>query len=136
MMVELIGDGDVQTTTVSSGAEALAALDRQKFDCMVLDLDLPDMTGFELIARIKQSARVSAPRSWCTAPRTSLAKRRHNCARCSETLIVKDVRSPERLLDETALFLHRSEAKLPEPTSASCWRKSIGRRRPLLARRC
>ena len=63
MMVELIGDGDVLTTTVASGAEALAALDRQKFDCMVLDLDLPDMTGFELIAHIKHvGARAGADR--------------------------------------------------------------------------
>jgi CheY-like chemotaxis protein len=113
MIVQLIGNGDVQTTTVSSGAEALAALDRQNFDCMVLDLDLPDMTGFELIARIKQSARVPAPivvygsKEFTGDEETQLRA-------LSETVIVKDVRSVERLLDETALFLHRSEAKLPE----------------------
>ena len=113
MIVQLIGNGDVQTTTVSSGAEALAALDRQNFDCMVLDLDLPDMTGFELIARIKQSARVPAPivvygsKEFTGDEETQLRA-------LSETVIVKDVRSVARLLDETALFLHRSEAKLPE----------------------
>jgi CheY-like chemotaxis protein len=113
MMVELIGDGDVQMTTASTGAETLAALDRQKFDCMVLGLDLPDMSGFELIARIKQSARVPAPivvyssKDFTTEEESQLRA-------LSETLIVKDVRSPEQLLDETALFLHRSEAKLPE----------------------
>ena len=113
MMVELIGDGDVQTTTVSTGAEALAALDRQKFDCMVLDLDLPDMTGFELIARIKQSARVPAP-IVVYSSKDFTADEETQLRALSETVIVKDVRSPERLLDETALFLHRSEAKLPE----------------------
>ena len=113
MIVQLIGNGDVQTTTVSSGAEALAALDRQNFDCMVLDLDLPDMTGFELIARIKQSARVPAPivvygsKEFTGDEETQLRA-------LSETVIVKDVRSVARLLYETALFLHRSEAKLPE----------------------
>ncbi|MGI9147464.1 MAG: response regulator, partial [Chloroflexota bacterium] len=115
MMVELIGNGDVKTTTVSTGTEALAALDKQKFDCMVLDLDLPDMTGFELIAQIKQSARVPAPivvyssKDFTPDEETQLRA-------LAESVIVKDVRSPERLLDETALFLHRSEAKLPDTT--------------------
>jgi CheY-like chemotaxis protein len=112
MMVELIGDGDVQTTTVATGAEALAALERQKFDCMVLGLDLPDMTGFELIAQIKQSARVPAPIVVYGAKDFTVDEETQLRA-LSETVIVKDVRSPERLLDETALFLHRSEATLP-----------------------
>ena len=113
MMVELIGDGDVQTTTVSTGAEALAALDRQKFDCMVLDLDLPDMTGFELIAQIKQSARVPAP-IVVYSSKDFTGDEETQLRALSETVIVKDARTPEQLLDETALFLHRSEAKLPD----------------------
>ena len=52
-IVELIGDGDVQTTTVGTGEEALEALQTGRFDCMVLDLGLPDMTGFQLITRVK-----------------------------------------------------------------------------------
>jgi CheY-like chemotaxis protein len=113
MIVDLIGNGDVHTTTVSTGAEARAELERQRFDCMVLDLDLPDMTGFELIGHIKQSARVPAPivvyssKDFTRDEETQLRE-------LSETVTVKDVRSPERLLDETALFLHRSEAELPE----------------------
>jgi CheY-like chemotaxis protein len=113
MMVELIGDGDVQTTTVATGAEALAALDQQKFDCMVLDLDLPDMTGFELIAQIQLSARMPAP--IVVYGSKDLSRDEEEQLRAlSDTLTVKDVRSPERLLDETALYLHRAEAKLPE----------------------
>ena len=131
MMVELIGDGDVQTTTVANGAEALAALDRQKFDCMVLDLNLPDMTGFELIARIKQSARVPAP-IVVYGSKDFTADEETQLRALSETVIVKDVRSPERLLDETALF----SAPLPRPrcrrTSASCSR-SIHRSSPSIA---
>jgi CheY-like chemotaxis protein len=113
MMVDLIGDSDVQTTVAATGAEALAALELQKFDCMVLDLDLPDMTGFELIEQIKLSARVPAPivvyssKDYTPDEETQLRA-------LSQTLIVKDVRSPDQLLDETALFLHRPEATLPE----------------------
>ena len=82
---------------------------------MVLDLDLPDMTGFELISRIKLSARVpAAPIVVYSSKRVQPRRRGAQLRALAETLIVKDVRSPERLLDETALYLHRSEAKLPE----------------------
>jgi CheY-like chemotaxis protein/HAMP domain-containing protein/GAF domain-containing protein len=113
MMVALIGNGDVKTATVSTGAAALEGLKRQKFDCMVLDLELPDMTGLELIARIKQSARVPAPIVVYSS--MDLTRDQETQLRTlSETVIVKDVRSPERLFDETALFLHRLEATLPD----------------------
>ncbi len=113
MIVDLIGDGDVQTISVASGAETLAALKMQKFDCMVLGLDLPDMTGFELIELIKQSARVAAP-IVVYSSKDFTGEEETKLRALSETLIVKDVRSPEHLLDETALFLHRPEAALPE----------------------
>jgi signal transduction histidine kinase/CheY-like chemotaxis protein len=113
MMVELIDDGDVQTTTVSNGAEALVALDGHKFDCVVLDLKLPDMTGFELIEQIKQSKRVPGP-IVVYGSTDFVADEEDQLRALSETLIVKAVQSPERLLDETALFLHRAEAKLPD----------------------
>ena len=58
-IVELIGNGDVKTTAVATGEEALAALDAQPFDCLVLDLGLPDMSGFELIERMKASPHLS-----------------------------------------------------------------------------
>jgi CheY-like chemotaxis protein/HAMP domain-containing protein len=112
MMVETIGNGDVQTTAVSTGGEALAELDRQKFDCIVLDVDLPDMSGFDLIGRVKLSSRVPAP-IVVYRSRDLTADEETQLRVLSETVIVKDVRSPERLLDETALFLHRSEAELP-----------------------
>jgi CheY-like chemotaxis protein len=80
---------------------------------MVLDLDLPDMTGFELITRIKQSARVPAPILVYSSKKFTGDEERQLRA-LAESVIVKDVRTPERLFDETALFLHRSEAALPE----------------------
>ncbi|HLK57257.1 MAG TPA: response regulator, partial [Chthonomonadaceae bacterium] len=112
-LVELIGNGDVRTTAVSTGAEALAALAAERFDCMVLDLGLPDMTGFELIETIrKQEGLVELPIVIYTG-RALTRKQETELRRLADTIIVKDVKSPERLLDETTLFLHRVQADLP-----------------------
>ncbi|MFN6465125.1 MAG: HAMP domain-containing protein [Nostoc sp. DedVER02] len=114
-IVELIGNSDVSTTAVATGAEALEAIRSKHFDCLVLDLGLPDMTGFELIEQIKLLPNgktlpiiVYTGREISKAQETELR-------RIAETIIIKDVRSPERLLDETALFLHRVQANLPAP---------------------
>ncbi|WP_375473897.1 HAMP domain-containing protein, partial [uncultured Nostoc sp.] len=114
-IVELIGNNDVLTTAVANGAAALEAIRTQHFDCLVLDLGLPDMTGFELIEQIKLLPNgktlpviVYTGREISKAQETELR-------RIAETIIIKDVRSPERLLDETALFLHRVQANLPAP---------------------
>ena len=114
-IIELIGNGDVETTAVGSGEEALEALEQEPFDCMVLDLKLPGMSGLELMRQIKETPALAPHcRSSSTPARSCRATRRRGCAQLAETVIVKDVRSPERLLDETALFLHRVEARLPE----------------------
>jgi len=114
-IVDLIGNHDVSTTAVGSGAEALETLKSGHFDCIVLDLGLPDMTGFELIEQIKQDAALkSLPIIIYTGKELTRAEETQ-LKRMAETIIVKDVRSPERLLDETALFLHRVQANLPEP---------------------
>ncbi|MEG4317551.1 MULTISPECIES: HAMP domain-containing protein [unclassified Microcoleus] len=114
-IVDLIGNHDVSTTAVGSGAEALETLMSGHFDCIVLDLGLPDMTGFELIEQIKQQpALKSLPIIIYTGKELTRAEETQ-LKRMAETIIVKDVRSPERLLDETALFLHRVQANLPEP---------------------
>jgi len=116
-MVELIGDDDIEIVTVRSGEEALEELHRGHFDCMVLDLGLGGgMSGFDLLERVKSDQRqtvreipiiIYTGRELSPPEETRLRK-------YAETIIVKDVKSPERLLDETALFLHRVEAKLPE----------------------
>ena len=116
-MVELIGDDDIEIVTVASGEEALDELHRGHFDCMVLDLGLGGgMSGFDLLERVKSDQRqtvreipiiIYTGRELSQPEETRLRK-------YAETIIVKDVKSPERLLDETALFLHRVEAKLPE----------------------
>jgi HAMP domain-containing protein/CheY-like chemotaxis protein/signal transduction histidine kinase len=113
-MIELIQHEDVEITAVASAEDALRELSSGHFDCMVLDLGLKDMNGFELLETVKANPQmwelpiiIYTGKDLSQAEETKLRK-------FAETIIVKDVKSPERLLDETALFLHRVEAKLPE----------------------
>jgi CheY-like chemotaxis protein len=113
-IVEVIGNGDVQVTAVSSGAEALAALTTTTFDCIVLDLGLPDMSGFEVIHTMKaQMEHPQMPIVVSTA-RDLTPKEEAELRRLAEALTIKEAPSPEWLLDATALFLHRVEATLSE----------------------
>jgi CheY-like chemotaxis protein len=113
-MVELIGDGDVHTTAVGTAEEALAALKTTDFDCLVINLWFPDMTGFELVNRIQKKPELrNLPIILYTGK--DLSPEEEAELKClAEGTVIKDVKSPERLLDETALFLHRVEANLPE----------------------
>jgi HAMP domain-containing protein/CheY-like chemotaxis protein/signal transduction histidine kinase len=113
-IVALIGDSDLRIVTAEDGAAALEALGNSHFDCMVLDLTLPDMTGFEVLDRIdKQPQLRDLPIVIYTAQELG-KKEVTKLKRYAKTIVIKDARSPERLLDETALFLHRSHASLPE----------------------
>jgi HAMP domain-containing protein/CheY-like chemotaxis protein/signal transduction histidine kinase len=130
-IVELIGNGDVVTTAVASGEEALAALREDQFDCMVLDLKLPDMTGFELIERIqKELGQTELPIIVYTGKELT-EKEEKQLRMVADAIIVKEVSSPERLLAETTLFLHRVEANLPEPKRRVL--EQLHRRDPVLA---
>ncbi|PAX58407.1 response regulator [Brunnivagina elsteri] len=113
-IIELIGNGDVQSTSVGTGAEALSFLQANQVDCIVLDLGLPDINGFELIEQIKQQpSLIKIPIIVYTGKELS-QKEETKLRRLTETIIIKNVRSPERLFDETALFLHRVQANLPQ----------------------
>jgi CheY-like chemotaxis protein len=114
-IVELIGNGDVQTTAVRSGDQALAALASERYDCMVLDLGLPDMSGFELIERIRKQSNLTALPIVIYTGRELTKRQETELRRVADSIIVKDVRSLDRLLDETTLFLHRVQANLPQP---------------------
>jgi CheY-like chemotaxis protein len=112
-ILELIGDGDVEIAALASGDEALAALRTTHFDCMVVDLGLPDMSGFDLLERLKKELGLyDLPVIVYTAKQLS-PKEETRLRKLAETIIVKDARSPERLLAETSLFLHRAHEKLP-----------------------
>jgi CheY-like chemotaxis protein len=113
-IVELIGEGDVDITAVGTGEEALKLLAERPFDCMVLDLGLPDMSGFDFINRLKNDLGVIDVPIVVYTGRELSRKEENELKRMADAIIVKDVRSPDRLLDETALFLHRVEENLPE----------------------
>jgi hypothetical protein len=113
-IAELIGGGDVQTTTVGTGEEALEALQTGRYDCMVLDLGLPDMTGFQLITRVKSEIGLRKLPTIVYTGKQLTKREEAELGRLAESVVIKDARSPERLLDETALFLHRVTANLPE----------------------
>ncbi|SCK61403.1 Signal transduction histidine kinase [Variovorax sp. HW608] len=108
----LIGDEDVVITAVESGEEALALLRTRVFDCMVTDLRLPDMKGSELLRRIATEEIVSFPPVIVHTGRNLTHDEEAQLLRYSRSIIVKGARSPERLLDEVTLFLHKVEAEL------------------------
>lgn len=113
-IIELIGHDDVSITAASTGADALRELRKQRYDCMVLDLMLTDMTGFELLDQIRDDENlVDLPIIIYTGKDLD-SKEEMQLRKYAESIIIKDVKSPERLLDETTLFLHRVEADLPE----------------------
>ena len=110
---ELLGYEDIDVTVVSTGEEALKVVGAQTFDCIVLDLRLPDMSGFEVLERFRDTPDLGdVPVVVFTGKELSPEEdaRLHVLAR---SVVVKGVESPERLLDETALFLHRVVADLP-----------------------
>jgi CheY-like chemotaxis protein len=110
---ELIRHDDVEIHTVGSGEEAMAALKAARFDCVVLDLRLPDMSGFDLLDRIQQVPALSElPIVVFTGKDLSTAES-ERLKKAAKSVVIKGVESPERLLDETALFLHRVIAELP-----------------------
>ena len=110
---ELLGYDDIDVTVVATGAEAIDAVTDQTFDCVVLDLRLPDISGFDVLERFRDTPAVGdLPVIVFTGKELSPEEdaRLHSLAR---SVVVKGVESPERLLDETALFLHRVVADLP-----------------------
>ena len=109
----LLGYDDIDVSVVSTGADAIKAVTEEAFDCVVLDLRLPDISGFEVLERFGDTPSLAdLPVVVFTGKELSPEEdaRLHSLAR---SVVVKGVESPERLLDETALFLHRVVSDLP-----------------------
>jgi CheY-like chemotaxis protein/signal transduction histidine kinase/HAMP domain-containing protein len=112
-IAELLGSDDIEILTAGTGTEALRMLRQAPCDCVVLDLRLPDMSGFEVLEELGADSKLSdVPVVVFTGRELSAEEdaRLHTMAR---SIVVKGVESPERLLDETALFLHRVVTDLP-----------------------
>ncbi len=110
---QLLSNGDVEITGVTSARTALEQLRQKTFDCMVMDLKLPDIGGEELLQRMAEQDDVPFPPVIVYTGRHLSASEEQQLRRFSKSIIIKDVRSPERLLDEVTLFLHQVESTLP-----------------------
>jgi HAMP domain-containing protein/CheY-like chemotaxis protein/signal transduction histidine kinase len=109
----LLGHDDVDIVVADSGAAALAAMSEQPCDCVVLDLRLPDISGFEVLERISQSRNLSDVPVVVFTGRELSPEEDAQLRTLARSVVVKGVESPERLLDETSLFLHRVISDLP-----------------------
>ncbi|MGQ0519688.1 MAG: response regulator [Actinomycetota bacterium] len=101
-------------TAVGSSEEAVAVLDRQAVDCVVLDLKLPRMSGFALLERIKSDERFARLPVIVYTGKDLTRREELRLSKFAESIIVKDARSPERLLEEVTLFLHQPGSQLPD----------------------
>jgi CheY-like chemotaxis protein len=113
-VAELLGHRDVEIITAETGAFALQQLREAEFDCVVLDLKLPDMSGFDLLTEIQRDPKLRETPIIVFTGRELSADEEAELRRKAKSIVLKGVRSPERLLDETALFLHRVIADLPQ----------------------
>jgi CheY-like chemotaxis protein len=111
---ELLWHEDIDIDVMESGSQALEALERDTFDCLVLDLRLPDMSGFDVLEQIKGNPRLRDLPVVVFTGRELSAEEDAQLHTLARSVVVKDVESPERLLDETALFLHRVVSELPD----------------------
>jgi CheY-like chemotaxis protein/signal transduction histidine kinase/CHASE3 domain sensor protein len=109
----LLQNDDVNITAVRNAADALARLREATFDCMVMDFNLPDFSGYELLQKMAEADEVSFPPVIVYTGRSLTGDEEQRLRRFSKSIIIKDARSPERLLDEVTLFLHQVEATLP-----------------------
>jgi len=117
-IAELLGHDDIELVTAGTGEAALAAMRDQAFDCVVLDLRLPDMTGFDLLQRMHAEPTLAAVPVVVFTGKELSSEEQAQLKLMAKSIVLKDVQSPERLLDETALFLHRVVTDLPPQKQA------------------
>ncbi|ANV25327.1 histidine kinase [Rhizobium sp. S41] len=113
-VAKLLTSHDVETVSAGTAAETLALLKDQTFDCMVLDLSLPDASGYSLLETISQDDTHSFPPVIVYTGRVLASDEEEKLRRYSKSIIIKGAKSPERLLDEVSLFLHQVVSELPD----------------------
>ncbi len=113
-MIEMIGNSDVKTTAVATGEEALEILQKEKFDCLIVDLLLPGINGLELITKINKELKLPELPIIVYSAKDFTKKEKAVLDKLTCDVIQKDARSPEILLDKANLFLHRVTANLSE----------------------
>lgn len=110
---KLIGDEDVIITIAETGMEAMELFENKKFDCIILDLGLPDMSGFKILEKIRKDQKSSTPVIIHTATKLT-SKEKAILDKYSESLVLKNIKSQDKLFDEITLFLHKVQTDLPE----------------------
>jgi CheY-like chemotaxis protein len=111
---ELLGHEDIDIEVAESGQAALTALSSESYDCIVLDLRLPDISGFDVLEQLRDDAELKDIPVVVFTGRELNPEEDAQLHTLARSVVVKDVESPERLLDETALFLHRVITNLPQ----------------------
>ncbi len=112
-IVQLLQAENVSIVSVASGAEALQQIRQRTFDCMVLDLTLPDMSGYDVLDKMAAGEAFSFPPVIVYTGRSLEREQEERLRRYASSIIIKGAKSPERLLDEVTLFLHQVEVSLP-----------------------
>ena len=112
-IVQLLKAENVKIVSVATGAEGLQRLKESTFDCMVLDLTLPDMSGYEVLDKMAAGEAFSFPPVIVYTGRSLERGEEERLRRYASSIIIKGAKSPERLLDEVTLFLHQVEGNLP-----------------------
>jgi HAMP domain-containing protein/signal transduction histidine kinase/DNA-binding response OmpR family regulator len=113
-VVELLGHGDIEIETVGTGADAFQKLMDNQFDCCVLDLRLPDMSGYALLEKMQSEPALREVPVVVFTGKDLEPEEEKQLRALAKSIVLKDVQSPDRLFDETALFLHRVVADLPQ----------------------
>jgi CheY-like chemotaxis protein/signal transduction histidine kinase len=113
-ILKLMGTNDIKVTSAVTGEEAIALLKDRDFDCMILDLGLPDISGFELMDRIRNDPKIEMLPVIVFTGRDLTAEETQKLEQYATSIVLKNAVSMERLIDETALFLHRVESEMPE----------------------
>lgn len=111
---ELIGNGDVKCYSAYSGKEAYEMLSKNAFDCIIVDLGLPDMSGFSFLEKLREDKQLSSIPVIVYTGKDLTKDENEQLEKLADTVVLKTAFSHERLLDETTLFLHRVETKLPQ----------------------
>lgn len=111
-IAELIQEKEVRIISVGTGEEAMKQLKSKSFDCVIMDLDLPDISGFDLIDQLAESHEISHPPIIVYTGKDLTRDEELRLKRHSQSVIIKGAKSPERLLNEVTLFLHQVESRL------------------------
>ncbi|OQP44913.1 response regulator [Niastella populi] len=111
---ELIGNGDVKSASAYSGNEAFELMQKERFDCVIIDLGLPDMSGIDLIEKIKTNEDLNKVPIIVYTGKELSREKATRLNKLANSIVLKTANSKERLLDETILFLHRVESNLPK----------------------